>query len=127
MTWILCRALGPALVAIIGLTPPAYADEVFTYRGMCEASAAVPLGPDFFAAATDERNKLQIYRRGEPAPVEATTINLNGLNPEALFAIPNTDKVQVLSDDGGITTAGVKCKDLRSELVQSFRSVILTP
>lgn len=34
-----------------------------TYRGMCDASAAVSLTPDLFAVANDEDNVLRIYSR----------------------------------------------------------------
>lgn len=41
-----------------------------TYRGMCDASAAVSLTPDLFAVANDEDNVLRVYHRqpgGMPA------------------------------------------------------------
>jgi hypothetical protein len=34
-----------------------------TYRGMCDASAAVSLTPDLFAVANDEDNTLRVYHR----------------------------------------------------------------
>ena len=39
-------------------------EDAFSYYGMCDASAAGALGPDLFAVADDERNQLQVYRRG---------------------------------------------------------------
>ena len=48
--------------------------------------------------------------------------SLGDLRPEALFAIPGSDTVQILSDDGGIVTQGVACKD-RDAPQQSFRSI----
>lgn len=50
---------------------PVLAAEVFTYREMCEASAAVALGRDHFVVASDEANKLRVYKRGQPTPVGA--------------------------------------------------------
>ena len=44
--------------------------------------------------------------------------------PEAIFAIPNTGSVQVLSDDGGLDVGGSECKDL-DPAKQSFRSVTI--
>ena len=34
-----------------------------TYRGMCDASAAVSLNADLFAVANDEDNILRVYHR----------------------------------------------------------------
>ena len=39
-------------------------EDAFSYYGMCDASAAAALGPDLFVVANDERNQLQVYRRG---------------------------------------------------------------
>jgi hypothetical protein len=54
-------------------------------------------------------------------------IDFQGLHPEALFAIPQTNMVQVLSDDGGVKTGGYDCKDQPDESEQSFRSITITP
>lgn len=45
------------------------------------------------------------------------------LRPEAIFEI-SALKVQLLSDDGGVTTDGVECKD-RDEDEKEFRSIVL--
>ena len=53
----------------VGLSGHAYAQaEVVSYKGMCDASAAVALDADHFVVANDERNKLRIYKRGQAAP-----------------------------------------------------------
>ena len=44
-------------------------EEPFTYRGMCDASAAAALDEHLFVVANDERNDLKIYRRGQADPV----------------------------------------------------------
>ena len=36
------------------------------YAGMCDASAAVALGPKLFVVASDEDNVLRVYRRDQP-------------------------------------------------------------
>jgi len=64
-------------------------------------------------------------RAGEGAQA-LTGIMLGTLRPEALFALPGTTSVQLLSDDGGVEVNGVDCKD-RPAAVQSFRSVTLQP
>lgn len=59
------------LASIIVATTPAIgaADpNPFTYRGICDASAAVPYGARHFVVADDERNTLMIYRRGQAEP-----------------------------------------------------------
>lgn len=50
-------------------------DAPFTYRGMSDASAAAPLGPDHFVVANDERNQLKIYLRGTAEPVEVLDLS----------------------------------------------------
>jgi hypothetical protein len=63
-------------------------------------------------------------KRGDP--VEPIDVDFGALRPEALFAIPRTAQVQVLSDDGGIISAGKECKKLPASR-QTFRSLILSP
>jgi hypothetical protein len=53
---------------------PARGQEVSSYSGMCDASAAVALDAEHFAVADDERNVLQIYRRGRPEPVASVKL-----------------------------------------------------
>ena len=51
------------------------------------------------------------------------------LTPEALFAIPGTDKVQILSDDGDFWAdnhGGQECKKAPKEQ-RRFRSIVVTP
>lgn len=50
-------------------------EDHFTYRGMCDASAAAALGEDLFVVANDERNQLKIYRRGVADPVEVLDLS----------------------------------------------------
>jgi Protein of unknown function (DUF3616) len=57
---------------------------------------------------------------------EPIAVELGSLRPEALFAVPNTAKVQLLSDDGGVVTAGVECKKVPAAK-QTFRSLVVTP
>jgi hypothetical protein len=59
---------------------------------------------------------------GPPSPFG--DVSLGDLRPEALFAIPESNAVQILSDDGGVVTQGVACKD-REPAHQSFRSIII--
>lgn len=44
---------------------PGHAPQVFRYLGMCEASAAVALGPDLFVVANDNDNLLRVYSSGD--------------------------------------------------------------
>jgi hypothetical protein len=50
-------------------------EQPFTYRGMCDASAAAALGPEHFVVANDERNVLKVYRRGQAEPVELVDLS----------------------------------------------------
>ena len=57
-----------AIVATV-LAQPATADTpppLARHSGMCDASAAVPVGPTLFVVANDEDNTLRIYKRDEP-------------------------------------------------------------
>lgn len=54
-----------------------------------------------------------------PTPWEDDAIRT--LRPEALFAIPGTTQVRILSDDGQMPQGGARCKDLPPRK-QSFRS-----
>ena len=64
-------------------------------------------------------------KSGDPATL-LPDVDFKDLRPEALFAIPQTDMVQILSDDGEVPEAGVFCKD-KPKLKQSFRSITLKP
>jgi hypothetical protein len=55
--------------------PSALAQEVAVYRGLCDASAAVALGPELYVVANDERNQLRIYRRGQPDAVDSVDLS----------------------------------------------------
>jgi hypothetical protein len=70
-----------------------------------------------------------LYRwSGQPgaAATPVAGVDLKDLRPEAVFAIPQTTAVQLLSDDGGVKIAGVECKKLPADR-QTFRSLIVTP
>jgi hypothetical protein len=53
------------LLASILTAIPAHA-ETTRYRGFCDASAAVALGPRHFVVADDDRDILTIYPLGKP-------------------------------------------------------------
>ena len=59
-------------------------------------------------------------------PTPLTQSDLKTLRPEALFALPGSNRVQLLSDDGGVVIGGVECKKL-PEASQTFRSLTITP
>lgn len=74
-----------------------------------------------------DRGDFALYRwsgAAAEAPQRIAGVTLGTLRPEALFVWPNSRHVQVLSDDGGVVTAGVACKD-RPASGQSFRSIDL--
>lgn len=57
------------LATLIADSLHAQLEDPFTYRGMCDASAAAALDEHLFVVANDERNQLKIYRRGQADPV----------------------------------------------------------
>jgi hypothetical protein len=81
------------------------------------------------AGPTADRGSFALYRwsgrRGEQA-LHLAAVDLRDLRPEAMFSVPHTGQVQLLSDDGGVTTWGIECKKLAATL-QSFRSLSVTP
>jgi hypothetical protein len=48
------------------------------------------------------------------------------LKPEAIFTMPGTQRLRILSDDGGVLRDGVACKRLPAAR-QGFRSVTVAP
>ena len=76
-----------------------------------------------------DNGDFALYRwSGQPgdAAVPLAGIDLKDLRPEALFPIPRTGRVQLLSDDGGVKIAGVPCKKLPGAR-QRFRSLSVKP
>ncbi|MCK1654668.1 DUF3616 domain-containing protein [Bradyrhizobium sp. 149] len=82
------------------------------------------------AGPIDGKGSSDLYRwSSDPLkdPEILKQVKLTGLNPEALFAIPGGDEVQILSDDGTVDAGGGKeCKDV-APASQSFRSVTVKP
>ncbi len=79
------------------------------------------------AGPTADEGRFGLFRwsgsRGDvPRPIES--VEFGTLRPEALFGIPGTVQVQLLSDDGGLDIRGTECKDLAISK-QTFRSVVL--
>ena len=73
-----------AVLIPLSAAPSAFAEEISRYSGLCDASAAAALGPNHFVVADDERNTLQVYRRGRARPVMSI--------PLAGFLDTKTDK-----------------------------------
>ncbi|MGY4512088.1 DUF3616 domain-containing protein [Bradyrhizobium sp. USDA 3650] len=77
------------------------------------------------AGPIDGNGGFDLYRwSGDPNddPTIVANAGLAGLTPEALFAIPDTVEVQILSDDGTVDVSGKECKDAQ-RASQSFRGV----
>jgi hypothetical protein len=71
----------------------------------------------------EDRSRLFLWS-GNPsdAPKPVEGVNFEGWNPEALvFYADDADRIQILSDDGGLKTNGVRCKDMPEES-RRFRS-----
>lgn len=87
------------------------------------------VGSDYLVVAgpVADQGDFAAYRwSGQPgaAPQRIGGVALGTLRPEAIFAWPDSGTLQLLSDDGGIETAGAACKD-RPEAERSFRSIEL--
>ncbi|MEH2589105.1 DUF3616 domain-containing protein [Bradyrhizobium sp. AZCC 1721] len=61
------------------------ADQITTYAGACDGSAAVALDQNFFAVADDDNNVLNVYRIGQAAAVQE-------LNLDAFLEAPKKKK-----------------------------------
>ncbi|ROZ78805.1 DUF3616 domain-containing protein [Ramlibacter sp. WS9] len=60
-----------------------------------------------------------------PTPIVGIDFKKYGqFRPEALFAVPNTTLVQILSDDGGVKVGSMECKDLDASK-QTFQSITI--
>jgi len=80
------------------------------------------------AGPTADSGTFALYRWSgttEDAPTPVTNLALGSVRAEALFAIPQSPEVRLLSDDGGMRVAGTACKDLGMSR-QSFRSLTET-
>ncbi|MBR0911463.1 DUF3616 domain-containing protein [Bradyrhizobium japonicum] len=68
----------PSLVAGVS-----HAQKVTTYRGICDASAAIALGKDHFVVGDDELNVIRVYKRGQPDAVKQIDLSsLLGTKPD---------------------------------------------
>lgn len=77
------------------------------------------------AGAPDDSGGFALYRwsgRADDAAVLVKETDFGSLRPEALFELPMSNLMQILSDDGGVETGGVACKD-RPAAARSFRSL----
>ena len=81
------------------------------------------------AGPYDNRSGFVLYKwsgaASEP-PIPVPDVKFRDFHPEALFAIPGTDMIQILSDDGAKETDEGECKML-PESEQVFRSMIVKP
>jgi hypothetical protein len=78
------------------------------------------------AGAFDDGGGFALYRwkgKDDKNPARIN-IDLGTLPPEALFAIPGTDTVQLISDDGNFW--GKKCEDLAPGAAK-FRGTVIKP
>jgi len=79
------------------------------------------------AGPTADSGSFALYRWGGPGDAAPQLLpqRFDALRPEALIVWPD-GTVQLLSDDGGVESAGIACKD-RPAAQQRFRSVEIRP
>ncbi len=85
------------------------------------------IGADYLIVAgpTANQGNFAFYRwsgHAADAPQRVSAVAPGTLRPEALFAWPVSGQVQLLSDDGGVESVGVACKD-RPPREQAFRAI----
>ena len=70
-------AIQSAIAALlaIGVSPQISAQQVASFNGPCDASAAVALDASHFVVGNDEHNTLQVYRQGQAAPVASLNLS----------------------------------------------------
>jgi hypothetical protein len=90
------------------------------------------VGSDYLiiGGPADDGSDFMLYRwsgKAADQPMALPNISFRGMQPEALFAIPQSNKIQILSDDGTLHTGDGPCKDLKDKSRQSFRSIIIKP
>lgn len=76
-----------------------------------------------------DRGSFALYRwsgKAQEAPTPVPGVSLGDLRPEAMFAVPGSGELQLISDDGGLRVGGSECKDLPTAR-QTFRSLTLRP
>jgi hypothetical protein len=88
-------------------------------------------GSDYLIVAGpyDDTGGFALYKWSGTAanpPVAVKGIDFEDMHPEALFAVPGTDMIQILSDDGGRKINGTECKE-RPESERFFRSITVKP
>lgn len=66
------RIIAACAALAIAALPAAAQAQSFTYRGMCEASAAAAVGPDHFVVADDNDSTLRLYARNSPNLISET-------------------------------------------------------
>jgi len=76
---------------LTAISPGSWADppERFSYRGPCDASAAVALDAEHFVVGNDEDAVLRIYRRGRATPV------VRGLDLSGFLDVSPGDEVDI--------------------------------
>jgi Protein of unknown function (DUF3616) len=89
------------------------------------------IGSDYLIVAGPpaDKGRFDLYRwsgKRSAVPQRLARVDFGTLRPEAMFEVPGTSTLQILSDDGGIKTHGIACKD-RPPTEQSFRSLTLKP
>lgn len=90
------QVLLTGVVAFAAASPSAATQPVETfYTGMCEASAAVPVGDGMFLVANDEDHVLRLYRSGVPDAIGASMP----------IAFP-TNETKKITDIEGATVVG---------------------
>lgn len=127
------RLIGWLLLAVSACADSAVAADrglygEATFRGMCDASAAVAIFPDVFVAASDEGAALRVYRQGRELPLlefDLTNfLKLEADDPEADIegAAWLGDRIYWIGSHSR-NSKGEKCPDRRRLFATKTKSV----
>ena len=116
---------------VIAGHPARFGEHILLDLGQRGIRSIERIGTSYLIVAgpTGDKGSFALFRwsgRHGDAPTPVSGIDLGNLRPEALFAIPDSNRAQLLSDDGGVVINGIECKKL-SPASQSFRSLDITP
>lgn len=77
------------------------------------------------AVANEAPSRLFTWSGGEDAPVPVPSVDLAGLNPEAVVSAEDAEGILLLSDDGTRVVDGVACKRQKDPAKKRFRGLWL--
>jgi hypothetical protein len=115
--------------ALLEGQPAAFGAPILLDLGERGVRSIERIGSNYLIVAgpTADDGRFTLFRwsgAAGSAAVALPSIDFGSLRPEALFEWPGSRQVQMLSDDGGVETDGLACKDLPAR-ERGFRSLLI--